>query len=113
MHASEKYANLKGDNNPMRNPEVAAKQSASLKATLASPAKRAAMKRNAKARWTPEQRAAQSERAREAWAAGRDGVQWSEERKQQHSQRMQAYWAKVKAALAAVGESQHGNKHTN
>ena len=102
MQAQEKYAAIKGDGNPMRNPEVAAKQSASLRATLADPVKRAQMKKQAKARWTLEQRKAQAERARQTWAEGREGVKWSDERKQQHSQRMQAYWAKVKAALAVM-----------
>lgn len=102
MQTREKYASLKGDNNPMRRPEVAAKQAATLKATLAS-----GNFKPGKVKWTPEMRQQQSERAKQHWADGREGVQWSDERKQQHSQRMQAYWAKVKAALAAVGESQH------
>lgn len=107
------YAGLMGDGNPMRRPEVAAKQAESLRKTLSDPARRAEMKRKAKDRWTPEQRAAASERMRKQHADGRTAsAKWSDERKQAHSQRMQAYWAKVHAALAVMGESQHGTNTT-
>jgi hypothetical protein len=113
VHSTEKYAGLRGDRNPMCRPEVAAKQAETLRQTLADPAKRAAMKRNAVKRWTPEQRAAQAQRAQQLRAEGRlTSPKWTEERKQEHSQRMQAYWAKVRAALAVVGESQHGTDST-
>lgn len=103
MHSHEKYAGLKGQNNPMHRPEVAAKQSAALKAHYA----RNGDKRK-KSVWTPERRAQRAEAARQMWADGKGkGVAWSEERKEQKREQMRAYWAKVKAALALLGESQH------
>lgn len=111
MQEKDRYAALRGEGNPMRNPEVAAKQSASLRATLASPAKKAAMKKASKERWTLEQREQQAERARAAWAKGRPPIKWSEERKQKQTERMQVYWAKVRAGLELLENTHHADKN--
>ena len=109
MQQDRKYANLFGDKNPMRRPEVAAKQAASLSATM-----KAAGRKPPKVQWTPEMRKKQSERAKQQWSQGNGSQarQWTEERKLAQSKKMRAYWDKVNAALAAVGESQHGYANT-
>ena len=104
-----RYESIQGDGNPMRRPEVAAKQAASLRKTWADPERRKQISAKAKAKWTPEMRKAQSELIKTQYVQGRNGIgaKWSEERKEAQRQKMQAYWASVRAALALVGESRH------
>lgn len=110
MTQIEKYARLRGNMNPMRRPEVAAKQSASLKAHYAQ-----GKDKRRKVVWTDEMRQRRSEATKQMWAEKKGRSQpWTEERKDIQRARMQAYWAKVKAALELMGESQHAaNNPTN
>lgn len=99
----EPYESLRGDGNPMRRPEVAAKQSASLTKTWRDPARRKKLSQQTTERWaTPGEREKQSERMKAV------AVKWTPERKAEQAAKMRAYWAKVRAALEVVGESQHG-----
>ena len=95
----ESYQTMRGQNNPMCRPEVAAKQSAALRKTWADPERRKQMLAH------KERLEAFKQQRREEVAA--KSRKWSNERKQAHSERMKGYWAKVHAALAAMGESQH------
>lgn len=103
------YESLRGENNPMCRPDVAAKQSASLRKTWADPVRRKEMAAKASSKWTLEMRQAQSERLKASYEKGRArvGPKWSDERREKQRQQMAEYWAKVRAALAVMGESQH------
>ncbi len=86
---------IRGDANPMRRPEVAAKVAARLRERLANDlAARAAVERNlAKGRdWTPERREAVAASVKAAW---------TEEMRAAARARSTAYQERVKAALAA------------
>lgn len=110
--AAKQGAKLRGDNNPMRRPEVAAKQSASLRETWRNPAMRAEMTKHTR-RWTPEQRAAQSARLKAyhekvgptARASKKNA--WTPEKRAAASAKARARWEKIKAALAMVHNAQH------
>lgn len=98
--AREQADRVRGDLNPMKRPEVAAKVSALAKQRMADPALRAAfVAAGGKASRTPELNAQRSVKLR---------AHWTDERKEEARQRQQAYQARVKAALAVMGESQHG-----
>lgn len=97
----ESYQTMRGEKNPMRRPEVAAKQSSALRKTWADPERRKQMLahknrineiRRQVGQYVPEPK---------------PDRKWSPERKQAHSERMKAYWAKIHAALAVMGESKH------
>lgn len=106
----EAHQNIKGDANPMRRQEVAAKQAASLKKTWSDPEKRKQILKSRKP-WTPEMRAAFSDKVKQQYADGRApaGKQWSDERKQAHSERLRVYWDKVRAGLAMLENQHHEN----
>lgn len=92
LEASER---IRGDANPMRRPEVAARLSQSLRERLALDASlREMVQQNlAKGRdWTPERRLAASQRNRAAWTP---------EMREVARQRSVAYQERVRAALAA------------
>lgn len=107
------YQNLRGDNNPMCRPEVAAKQAASLRKTWSDPEKRKHLSKQALNRWSrPGEREKQSERMRQASGQptkARPGKKWSAEDKQRQSEKMKAYWAKVKSALVLLDNEQHAD----
>lgn len=98
--AREQAERVRGDLNPMKRPEVAAKVSASAKQRMADPEVRAAfVAAGGKASRTPELNAQRRVKLQ---------AYWTEERKEAARLRQMAYQAKVKAALAVMGESQHG-----
>ena len=98
--AREQAERVRGDLNPMKRPEVAAKIAASQKQRMADPELRAAfVAAGGKASRTPELNAQRSVKLQ---------AYWTDERKEAARLRQQAYQAKVKAALAVMGESQHG-----
>ena len=92
----EAYESMRGEKNPMRRPEVVAKQAESLRKTWADPQRRKQMLAH-------KDRLAEFKQQRREEVAARSR-KWSDERKQAHSDRMKGYWAKVRAALAVVGE---------
>ena len=103
MDTNKRYEGLRGNGNPMRRPEVAAKQSASLKAHYARTGTKPKQ-----SNWTPERKAQRAEAARQMWADGRGrGRPKSDAEKQAQRERMQAYWAKVRSALAVLENQQH------
>lgn len=86
---------MTGDANPMRRPEVAAKVAAAVRSRICSDAAmRAVVEQNlAKGRnWTPERKAAASERSKRAWTP---------EMREVARTRSAAYQERVRAALAA------------
>lgn len=87
---------MRGDRNPMRRPDVAAKISAAMKKKLRDSAElRAVVGANlAKGRdWTPERRAAARERAKAIWTS---------EKCEQARARQAAYQERVRKALQSL-----------
>lgn len=98
------HQSMRGESNPMHRPEVAAKQSASLRKTWADPVRRAEMLDHKKRLAAQIERFNQQTRAQKGEPVSR---KWSEERKKAHSERMKAYWAKLNAALAMLENAHH------
>ena len=104
-----KHETMRGECNPMHRPEVAAKQSASLRKTWADPVRRAQMLDHKKRLADQIKRHNDLNRAQKAEAASR---KWSEERKLAHSQRMKDYWAKINEAIALLQNAQHEHENS-
>lgn len=101
----EQAERVRGERNPMKRPEVAAKVAEAMR-------QRFAQDPQLKAQFVAAGTAASNTPEKNASRRAKLIAHWNEERKQEARERQKAYWSKVKAALAAVGESQHGNENT-